>query len=132
VAKDFDVERLKIAEGRDLEFVAGGEVFHITPFVPPEHLDAFQPMNRPEGKDVIEVYDEWILSMLVEEDRKRWTEMRKKAKPPLELHSIETIVFWLVEQATGRPTVRPSSSRPGQTAPTVGSGATSSSKVTPV
>jgi hypothetical protein len=130
VARDFDLERQKTAESRDLQFVAGGESFEIVPFVTPEHLDAFKPMNRPEGKEVIDVYDDWILSMLVEKDRPRWTAMRKEAKPPLELHTIETIVFWLVEQATGRPTVRPSSSRPGPAAPTAGSGATS--KVTPV
>lgn len=127
--RDFDQEREKTREGRDLEFTVGGETFHIVAFVQPEALDAFQPTNRPEGKSVLDVYDEWIVSMLVDEDKPKWKKVREESTPPLELHTIETITFWLVEQATGRPTVRPSSLRSGPSQSGAGSQGSSSSRV---
>jgi hypothetical protein len=132
--RDFDQERQAGVAKRDLDFTVGGETFHVVPFVPPEHLDAFQPTNRPAGKDIMDVYDEWILSMIVEEDRPKWEKVRKPVKdggadPPVELHTIETIVFWLVEVATGRPTERPSSSRSGPQPQEAGSQGRSPSRV---
>lgn len=124
--RDFDQERSRTKEQRETSFTLGGVEFQVIEFVPPEHLDQFNPTQRPEGKTALNVYDEWIVSMLVEEDRPKWEQVRKPedeggASPPLSLHDIETLVFWLVELATGRPTARPSSSRSGPRAPTDGS-----------
>jgi hypothetical protein len=127
--RDFDKERDQTQARRDLEFTVGGQVFHVVPFVTPETLDAFQPTKREDGVTVLDVYDEWITSMLVEADRPKWAKVRKESDPPLELHTIETIVFWLVEQATGRPTERPSSSRSGPTPQRGGSRERSGSQV---
>lgn len=127
--RDFDQERQQTLQKRELEFTAGGQVFHVIPFVPPETLDAFHPTKRKEGQDIIDVYDKWVKSMVVEEDRPKWDQVRKEADPPLELHTIESIVFWLVEEATGRPTARPSSSRSGPQAQAAGSQETSRSRV---
>jgi len=129
VSRDFDQEREQTVAQRTLDFTVGGEVFHVVPFVMPEQLDAFQPTNRGEGKSIMEVYDEWVVSMLVDEDKPKWAKVRKESDPPLELHTIETIVFWLVEVATGRPTGRPSSSRSGPQASKAGSPDTSPSRV---
>lgn len=124
--KDFDQERTQVK--RDLTFKAGGETFEIVPFVPPEHLDAFQPTNRAPGQSVLDKYDEWVLSMLTEESKPRWEKMRKEADPPMSLHDIEQVVFYLVEVATGRPTGRPSRSPSGQGSPAAGSAGTSPSQ----
>ena len=129
MARNFDQERAEAREQRDLEFTVGGQTLHIVPFVHPEQLDAFQPTNRGDNKTVLNVYDEWVVSMLVDEDKPKWAEIRANADPPLELHTIETIVFWLVEQATGRPTARPSSLRSGPQASRAGSPEASSSQV---
>lgn len=129
MSRDFDQERQASIAKRDLEFTAGGETFHVVPFVSPETLDAFQPTNRKDDKSIIDVYDEWITGMVVDEDKPKWAKVRKEAVPPIELHTIETIVFWLVEQATGRPTERPSSSRSGPLTPEAGSKGTSPSRV---
>lgn len=128
--RNFDLEREQAQANRVLEFTVGGETFHVVPFVSPETLDAFKPTQRGE-RSILEVYDEWIESMVVEEDRPKWKKVRAESDPPLELHTIETIVFWLVESATGRPTERPSSLRSGPTTPEAGSKGTSRSQVHP-
>lgn len=117
--KDFDQEREQAKSQRTLEFTIGGETFRIKPFVKPETMDAFavgdtRQDEKGERRPVLDVYDEWVTSMLVEEDAPKWKRVREKADPPLNLEDIENVVFWLVEAAAGRPTARSSSSAPGR------------------
>lgn len=114
-AKDFDAERQARSRRRQLEFTAGGETFHVKPFVSPEQMDAFRVL--PDGAESaatgVQVYDHYIKNMVVEEDAPLWDKVRKEADPPLSLADIEEIAHWLIEVATGRPTERPSSSGRG-------------------
>lgn len=133
--KNFDEEREQLKDKRDLEFVIGGERFHVRPFIAPETMDAFTANTGKDAKEgeraktLLEVYDGWVEAVLVEGEAKKWAKVRKEANPPLSLHDIEEVVFWLVEVAAGRPTERSSSSGAGRRPPTATSKEASRSQV---
>ncbi len=113
--RDFDLEREQGKNRRQLTFKAGGETFRVKAFVSPEQMDSFKEGDEPDEPDSTgaKVYDRYIKNMLESEDVANWDKVRKEADPPLSLADIETICYWLIEVATGRPTERLSSSGRG-------------------
>lgn len=112
--RDFDQERQASVNRRVLTFKAGGETFHVKPFVRPEDMDSFRALpDGTEDRTGVMVYDNYIKNMVIEEDAPKWDKVRLEADPPLSLADVETICYWLIEVATGRPTERPSSSGRG-------------------
>jgi hypothetical protein len=111
--KDFEAERLKAAEQRGTVFTVAGKTFHVRKFVPPETLLYFDDWVAADTHKTIEGFDNFIIEMIEPDEEKQWREIRKKAKPPLNLDDIENIAFWLLGEAAGRPTTPPSASSRG-------------------
>jgi hypothetical protein len=111
--KDFETERLAAAERRDTRFTVAGKTFHVRKFVPPETLLYFDDWVAADTHKTIEGFDSFVIAMIEESEEGQWREIRKKAKPPLNLDDIENIAFWLLGEAAGRPTTPPSASSPG-------------------
>lgn len=131
--KDFDKEREATDARRDLSFTVGGVTFVAKKATVPEAMKAFstEPEAGEARKNILDVYDEWVISMLEDPaQEKEWRRVRKEADPPLTMHVIEEVVFWLVEVAAGRPTGRPSSSGRGRDQSTATSKASSSLQTT--
>lgn len=127
--KNFDEERTQAAE-RTLEartFVLGGTTFHARAFVTPEAINNL----THEGHDTLtSMYDAWACELIEEDEAAAWQKMRKDGKPPVNLQNLEDVVIWLVEVASGRPTVPPSPSRTGPAKSEATSRAPSRSQVT--
>lgn len=117
--RDFESERLERLTGREdqLEFTIGGEKFKLLPSVPPETMAAFDELSGGTAADTVKGFDKFMALVMSEDDHARWLKVRKEADPPLSLHDIETVVFWALEQITGRPTGASSSSGRGREKP---------------
>ena len=114
--RDFDAEREKVAEDRadDLAFKVGGETFHVRPFIEPEVLVAFD--SEGDGMlGVVNGFDRFVKALILPEENDAWDRVRKEAKPPLNLHTIEQIASELMKLGTGRPTSAPSPLPRGRT-----------------
>ena len=112
--KNFDQEQAKAAEARGaITFEAGGKTFHVRAAVPPEMLTYFDEWTAADTKQTIDGFDGFIIDMIEPDEEKQWRDVRKKAKPPLNLDTIENIAFWLLGEAAGRPSTPPSASSPG-------------------
>ena len=119
--KDFDAERVDAAQKQGpTTFVAGGETFTVRQFVPPEVLAYFDEWTAADAKTTIHGYDEFIVGMIEEEAKwrkvraiKPRTDGKKQTIPPLSQNDIESIAFWLLGEAAGRPSRPPSPSSPG-------------------
>lgn len=114
--RDFESERLERLAGREdqLEFAIGGETFKLLPSVPPETMAAFDEMAGGSAADTVKGFDKFMGLVMSEADHARWLKVRKEASPPLSLHDIESVVFWALEQISGRPTGASSSSGRGR------------------
>ncbi len=118
--KDFDAERVSAAqEQKPTTFKAGGETFTVRQFVRPEMLSYFDEWTAADAKTTIEGFDNYIMEMIEPGDLKRWKKVRavKTAQPgkppPLSQNDLESIAFWLLGEAAGRPTTPPSRSQRG-------------------
>ena len=111
--KDFETERLEAAKQRGVSFKVAGQEFHVRKFVPPEMLTHFDDWTAADAKTTIEGFDKFIVGMIEPAEEKAWRKVRKEANPPLNMSDIESIAFWLLGEAAGRPTTPPSPSPPG-------------------
>lgn len=114
-ARDFDVERTANGQPQPT-FVVGGERFTVRRFVGAEVLGNFGRRDVRHYGDTLDAYDEFVKACVEEGEAEKWDKVRTEADPPLSVGSIEQIVFWVMEQAAGRPTEAPSSSRRGRAA----------------
>lgn len=117
VDKDFDVERT-VNGAKPKRFSVGGQKFQVRPYVSAEVLGEFGRREVANFDDTLQAYDKLVKECLEPDNGKAWDKVRQEADPPLTIGAIEQIVFWLIEQVSGRPTEAPSSSRRGRAAQT--------------
>lgn len=114
-ARDFDVERTANGQPQPT-FVVGGETFTVRQFVPAEVLAEFGRREVKNFGDTLDAYDKLVKACIEESDGKKWDKVRKSAEPPLTLGTVEQVLWWLVDAASGRPTEASSSLRRGRAA----------------
>jgi hypothetical protein len=117
--KDFDAERRqRDEEGRDdRTFTIGGETFVVKPEVRPEALADYEQMTGSESAhEALRVIDDLVVSFLDDTDddpEGRYRAVRARTEDPIGMATLESLVEWLVETQTNRPTGRPGSSGTG-------------------
>ena len=109
--KDFDT-----LLAQDRTFKVRGETFTWRE-VKPEILSSWEPAkkNGKEEDDVWAIMDQQVVFMLeTDVERERWKALRDREDKPVTIAQMRSILEWLVEEQTGRPTEPPSTSVPGR------------------
>lgn len=117
MGKDFDAER-SVNGKEPVTFKVGGETFTVRPHVPADVLAEFGRRQVANFGDTMDAYDAFMKSCIVEQDGEKWDKVRREADPPLTVGDVEQVLWWVLDQATGRPTEASSSSRRGRAAQT--------------
>lgn len=115
VTKNFDEERA-VNGKKPVTFSLGGETFTIRPYVSAEVLGAFGRRQVANFGDTLDAYDEFVKGCILEADAAKWDKVRAEADPPLTIGAIEQVLWWVMDQASDRPTEASSSSRRGRAA----------------
>lgn len=113
--KDFDAERNSNGQPEQT-FVLGGETFTVRRFVHADVLATFGRRDVQNFGDTLDAYDGFVKACLAEGDAEKWDKVRREADPPLTVGTVEQVLWWIMDQATGRPTEASSSSRRGRAA----------------
>jgi hypothetical protein len=150
--KDFDVERkTREEEGRDARtFRLGGETFVVKAAIRPEALTEYENLTGDaSASDTLGIIDRLILAFIepgdlvddphigeqtpdddgtpamIGERHLAYRQVRERDADPLGLPDLESLVEWLIETQTERPTGPPSSS--GASRRATGNGSTDAS-----
>ena len=125
--RNFDEIRAE-REGYEREFQIGGETFVVKPYV---HPAAFLELQLANGDyEFLDLADELIPGEMLEgaDAKKRWLKARDRKNPkPLSIRDVVTVVNFIQEATSGRPTVPSNGSSPTPTANGTGSTGISSS-----
>ena len=100
----------------DMAFEVCGEKFTMKT-VRPEVLALWEDEETPESAvKALELVDQRILAFLDNGNGQhdRWKELREREDNPVTIGQMNTILTWLMEEQTGRPTEQPSPSAPGR------------------
>lgn len=116
VTKNFDEERVSTNGKAPVTFALGGETFTVRPYVSAEVLAEFGRRQVANFGETLDAYDEFVKGCILEEDAPKWDKVRKDADPPLTVGAVEQVLWWIMDQAAGRPTEASSSSRRGRAA----------------
>jgi hypothetical protein len=109
--KDFDELKTK-----DREFKVGGELFHWRD-VRPEVLTSFTAPDTNGDGGVDQTWallDAQILLFVAPDEHERWHALRARDDDAVTVQQLTSILTWLMEEQTGRPTETPSPSDPGR------------------
>ena len=85
--------------------------------VRPEILTAFEPEeNGDDPNSIWKTLDQQILLFLdpAEDSPERWKKLRAREDQPVTIAQLNSILTWLMEEQTGRPTEAPSPSASGR------------------
>lgn len=98
----------------NLVFTIRGETFTLRD-VRPEVIAAWEDEeNATTAAEGLKMLDDKIRTLLAEEDRPRWDELRGREDAPVNLRQLKALVEWIVEVQSDRPTPPPSSSADGR------------------
>ena len=101
---------------QDRTFQVGGETFKWRD-VRPEVLTSFTGDTNGDAADdnaVWRLLDGQILLFIEPSEADRWTAIRARDDNPVTIVQLNSILTWLLEQQTGRPTETPSPSAAGR------------------
>lgn len=100
---------------QDRTFQVGGETFSWRD-VRPEVLTSFTADTNGSTDDnaVWRLLDDQIMLFLDPTETDRWTALRARDENPVTIVQLNSILTWLLEEQTGRPTETPSPSAPGR------------------
>lgn len=119
--KNFDSERRPVVAREEREFKIGGEVFVRRSRVRPDVLTGWDDVtDDTPAAEVLKIADELILSLIEDEaaSHDRWLSLRTRDDDDaLELPDIISVIQWLIQEATGRPTGQPPASAGGSVTP---------------
>lgn len=102
---DFDIARgLRLSQDRS--FKIGGETFTYRPAVAPEAIVRYSDMGAETPElEAIEIIDETVIALLDEGQAEKWHGVRNtNAENPLSADDIITLIRWILEAQTARPT----------------------------
>lgn len=98
----------------DREFTVGGETFHWRN-VRPEVLSAFASDAEDDDPNAgWKMIDGRILQFLEPAEHDRWRELRGREDNPVTIGQLQSVVTWLLETQSARPTSPPSPSASGR------------------
>jgi hypothetical protein len=129
--KDFDAEFAQAHAERESEmaersFKLGGKTF--TYAANPSYTGLGQITSEGEG-DVIGRLEEGLLRLMDDGQEEEFLAVLRDKKSKVTLNDLNTLIAWVIEQQTGRPTQAPSLSTPGGATTSTPSTAGSSSKL---
>lgn len=126
--QDFDVERRKRHERAGTTFTIAGREFRVYPAILPEVLADYQDgLAGASHAQYAALLDRTIKEVIVEADHEKWDEARRDKTDPITLFDMATVMRWLIERQTDRPTEAPSPSSGGRAKPEASSTDASSS-----
>lgn len=112
IVKNFDELRATRVE-RDRKFQIGGETFTRRPAVRPEALAKWEHIGKHgsemTSEEVLADMDETICNLIEpgasSRDHKRWHKLRERDDDPITGDDMISLITWIVEDMTDRPTV---------------------------
>lgn len=103
--RDFDAAARE-AVGEPLTFTLGGEVFTCAPTLAALPMLKLAKSADKGGAEGVAAFYDFLTAMLVQDDVPRFEAMMQRERIGME--QLSELVAWVVEEATGRPTQRPS------------------------
>lgn len=103
----------------DMQFIVGGETFTMQ-WVRPEVLAQWEDEEAAETEEpvsaqaAVERMDQRVMSFLIPADRDRWKALRAREENAVPFSQLRTVVRWMVERQSERPTTAPSPSAGGR------------------
>lgn len=113
--KDFDTEFAQAHAERESElkersFKLGGKTFTFA--ANPSYTGLAQLTSEGEG-DIIGKLEEGLLRLMDKGQEEEFLATLRDTESPVTISDLNTMISWIIEQQTGRPTQAPSLSTPG-------------------
>lgn len=119
--KNFDEVRRERID-RDREFIIGGETFAYRAGVRPEVIVPWYQLQSGESlrgenaltqEEQLKVMDDTVIAFLEDGYEEKWRAVRARTETPVTLKDMDSLIEWLIEEGTGRPTEQLSDSGSG-------------------